>query len=499
MPRGFPITIMIVATSTRERPLLMKVPTQALILMAAVPLVFAGCTTTHPTAAFDGVNRTVRERTGNEVRWLRDDSWHESDQAVESLLRTHLTVQSALAIALLNNRSLQAQFEEIGVSQAELAQASRLKNPVITANWRPPLNGPGMVNSDYGLTQNFLDLLTLPARRKIAARNLEIAQQHLAHDILLFSEEVQTAFYMLQARQQFALRLALIVEVNEAAADVAQRQFNAGNINQLDLHSQQLAFTQSRLDLARTRATARTERERVNRLLGLWGEQTVWQITPDVPALPLDELSLDDVEAVAVTRRLDLAAARGEVVAVAYALNLKRNTRYFPGVDLGVSSERDLDGTWVLGPSIALEIPLFDQGQPEIANLTARYRQARRHFEALAVNIRSEVRESRDALIATREMAEYHQRFLLPQNRQLLGETLLQYNAMQMGNYDLLLAKQREQQAEQAAIEARRDYWIARTHLQIALGGGFTPATTSVEPSAGQTPSPSAPSHEHKH
>ncbi len=248
----------------------MKIPTQALILAAAVPLVFAGCTTPNPAAAFDGVNRTVRERTGNEVRWLRDDSWRESDQAVESLLRTNLTVQSALAIALLNNRSLQAQFEEIGVSQPELAQASRLKNPVITANWRPPLNGPGVVNSDYGLTQNFLDLLTLPARKKIAARNLEIALQRLVHDILLFSEEVQTAYYMLQARQQFAVRLALIVEVNEAAADVAQRQFNAGNINQLELHNQQLAFTQSRLDLTRTRAAARAERERLNRLMGLW-------------------------------------------------------------------------------------------------------------------------------------------------------------------------------------------------------------------------------------
>jgi len=155
------------------------------------------------------------------------------------------------------------------------------------------------------------------------------------------------------------------------------------------------------------------------------GQQTVWQITPDFPELPPEDLTLDDVEAVAVTRRLDLAAARSELAAVAYALNLKRNTRYFPGVDLGVSSERDPDGAWVVGPSIALEIPLFDQGQPEIATLAARYRQVRRHFEALAVNIRSEVRESRDALIATREMAEYHERFLLPQYRQLLGETLL--------------------------------------------------------------------------
>jgi cobalt-zinc-cadmium efflux system outer membrane protein len=123
-----------------------------------------------------------------------------------------------------------------------------------------------------------------------------------------------------------------------------------------------------------------------------------------------------------------------------------------------------------------LEIPLFNQGQPELARLAARYRQARHQFEALAVNIRSEVRAARDALLAARDAAAYHQQVLLPQNERLLGETLLHYNAMQAGNFELLLAKQREETEEKAAIEALRDYWIARVRLQTALGGAFAPA-----------------------
>ena len=199
--------------------------TKLLPLAVTVPLVFVGCTTSNPKAAFDGVSSTVTERTGQSVRWMRDDAAEtEMRQAVDALLQTNLTASSALAVALLNNRSLQAQFEEIGVSQAELAQASRLKNPVVSGSWRFPLSGPGMVNSNYGLAQNFLDLLTLPARKKIAARNLELAQQRLAHSILSFTEEVQAAFYNLQARQQFATRLGVIVEVNEAAADISRRQ-----------------------------------------------------------------------------------------------------------------------------------------------------------------------------------------------------------------------------------------------------------------------------------
>ena len=106
-----------------------------------------------------------------------------------------------------------------------------------------------MLNAEYGLAQDFLDLLMLPARKKIAARNLEGTKLRVAHEVLKLSEEVQTAFYTMQAHRQFAERLGIIVEVNEAGADLAKRQHDAGNINDLELHNQQAAYAQTRLDL----------------------------------------------------------------------------------------------------------------------------------------------------------------------------------------------------------------------------------------------------------
>jgi outer membrane protein, heavy metal efflux system len=177
---------------------------------------------------------------------------------------------------------------------------------------------------------------------------------------------------------------------------------------------------------------------------------------------------------------------------LAKAFHLKRSTRYLPGVNLGVNAEQDLDHSWLVGPTLDLEITLFDQGQPELARLNSEQRRALRRLEALAVNIRSEVREARDALIAARDAASYQEKFLLPQHQQFLAETLLQYNAMQLGNHDLLLAKQREQEAEQTAIEALRDYWIAKVRLQIAVGGTFVPAQADA-------PSNHPVSKEHQH
>src|SRR6267154_2392382 len=74
--------------------------------------------------AFQAVQQSVRERTGKAVRWEEDQVAHEqARQDVHVLLRKPLTVNTAVQISLLNNRSLQATFEEIGLSAAEVLNA----------------------------------------------------------------------------------------------------------------------------------------------------------------------------------------------------------------------------------------------------------------------------------------------------------------------------------------------------------------------------------------
>lgn len=442
------------------------------VLLAVLPVAFAGCASTNPKAAFNDVNQTVTARLGQPVQWPRNNSSsNEVANAVVSLLQTNLTVQSATAIALLNNQSLQAEFEEIGISQADLAQAARLQNPVLFGDWRFPDRPPSLVDAEYSATGNFLDLLTQPARKKIAARNLEETKLTVADKVLQLAAEAQAAFYTLQAQMQLTNRLAVIVAVNDAAADFAERQYNAGNITDLALHEQQASAAQSHLDWMQAKAEKKVDDERLNRLLGLSGEQINWTIADELPPLPKQELPLTNLQSLAVTQRLDVAAARTQAESIAAALRLQKYTRWVPGLRLGVDSEQGPDGQRVTGPTLDLELPLFDQGQPETARLAAKYRQARDHYEALKVNVCSEVRQAREALLAAREEVEFSRKTLLPLRRQVLGETLQHYNAMQASTYALLLAKEREQIAEEENIAALRDYWIARVALEHAVGG----------------------------
>ena len=108
------------------------------------------------------------------------------------------------------------------------------------------------------------------------------------------------------------------------------------------------------------------------------------------------------------------------------------------------------------GPILDLELPIFDQGQGEIAKLTAQYRQAQRELEAMAVNVRSEVREARDQLIAARDLTSYIGKRLLPTQQKALNLTLQQYNFMLKGAYDLV------------ARQAKRSRRGAQLHRSLA-------------------------------
>ena len=449
-----------------------------ILLLTALPLVFAGCTSTNPKAALDDVNKTVTARIGQPMQVA-------GSETVSALLQSNLTAQSCVAIALLNNRSLRAEYENIGISQADLAQAARLKNIVIVGSWRFPDRPPSLTDAEYSAAGDFLDLLTLPARKKIARRELEQTKLRVADNVLRLAADAQTAFYNVLSSEELARRLGVIAEVNDAAAEVAQRQSDAGNINALELQNQQASAAQARLDFMLAKAQTRADRERLNRVLGLSGAQTNWRIAEALPGLPATESPLENLESLAVSQRLDLATARSEVESVAAVLRLKKNTRLIPGLTVGVSTERSTDGQRVTGPSLGLELPLFDQGQPAVARLAAQYRQVQNHYAAMETNVRSEVRQGQDSLLAAREAAEHYAKILLPQRQKILRETLLHYNAMQKSSYELLAAKEREQIAERGYVEALRDYWIARAELEHAVGGRLSgdasPATAPMK------------------
>jgi len=154
----------------------------------------------------------------------------------------------------------------------------------------------------------------------------------------------------------------------------------------------------------------------------------------------------------------------------------------------------------VLGPTLSLDLPIFEHRRGVIGRLEAQRRQAQRHLDELAINARSEVRLASAKLDVTRHAAERYKKSLLPTRATVLEETQLEYNGMQVGLYELLAAKQAQIESVRSYIETVRDYWMARAELERALGGMIPAArvATADPPPASKSTSPAAaPTHVH--
>jgi len=418
------------------------------------------------------LEQTIRERTGKQIEWRKDSAMDDQiAHHIHALVHRPLTADNAVQVALLNNRELQATFEEIGIANADLIEAGLLKNPTFGLSARFPDRPPSATNIEMSIAQDFLDLLLIPLRKKVAASQLARTKLRVGDEILKLAVEVKTAFYQMQAQQQTLERLAAINETEAAALELSIRQHEAGNIPDLDLANQQATYSQMKLEANQVETAIRSSREKLNRLMGLWGDDTDWKILGELAPVPAHDFSQRGLESIAMNQRLDLAAAKTEVLALVQSLGLSKTYRYVGALEFGVDSERETDRQRVTGPTWNLELPIFNRGQGRISKLEAQLRQAERRVEADAIAIRADVREARDRFIAKRDLAIYYRDNLLPERHRILELTLAGYNSMLKSPYDLLLAKQNELSAEKGFIDAWRDYWIARADLERAVGG----------------------------
>jgi len=443
--------------------------------IAAVGLWVGGCASMKPGMGFDDVQRSVSERTGQKVHW--DNGSPEDSQtrdAVRALLADELTADGAVQIALLNNRNQQAVYEDLNLAQADLVQAGLLKNPVFGGEVRFATSGGG-TSVVLDLSQDFVSLLSMPLRKGRAAAQFEAAKIRVTAAVLDLAGETRVAYHELQAAEQLRELRGTVAEGMAASYEFVKRLRAAGNTRELDLSNERALYEQSKLDLATSESDVVQRREHLNELMGLWGDSLGWRIAGRLPPIPADEIPGEGLEARAVERSGDLELARREVEVAARSLGIVKPFALLQGLNTGVASEKDFDGSWSVGPSWSLPIPLFDQGQGEIGAAKARLRQGAQRYYATAVTLRARVRAAHAAVIAARERAVYIEKVVLPLREKIIEESQLQYNAMQVSAFQLLQAKRDQVEGGVQYVEALRTYWLARAKLELILSGRMPP------------------------
>ena len=447
-----------------------------------------GCASTSPKPAFDDTARMVQERSGQAIAWSEDDDRAAIDRTVAGLLGTPLTPQAAVQVALLRNRHLQATFEDLGVAQAELVQAGLLKNPTLFGSIHFPLSTGAVADGTLIGAFDFIDAFSVPAKKHIAASRLAATKARVADSVLDLAHETAAAYYAaISASQILAMRRA-VLEAGEAATEIARRLAAAGNTSELDLANREMELEALTLEALRAEAMAAGTREALTRRMGLFGMATTYALPEKLPELPKDDALPDYLESLAITQRLDLTAAHEDAQSISHELAMFRNFRLWGLIGpVEGAYEKTFAGSEVAGPGTTLELPIFDQKQAVGARLEARLRQSLDREEALAVDIRSEVREVRARVGFARKFVESYQTRIVPLREHVVQLTEERYNAMLAGVFQLVMAKQLEVEAYASLIDGLRNYWTSRSDLERAVGGRLGEQPTTNTSNAGTT------------
>ncbi|MBJ6128323.1 TolC family protein [Microvirga splendida] len=448
----------------------------------AVTLLLGGCVSFSPDAGLSvAQNVAYTELNKDVVKVTNEAEALAAQQRAEELLHRPLTADSAVQIALLKNRGLQADFNELGVSEAEYVQATLPPNPTVALS---RLGGSLELEIERQIVIGLFELATLPARAAIAQQQFRAAQFRTAEAVLRLAAETRREYYRAIAANQQVAFTQQALGTAETASELAKQLGESGSLNKLEQAREHAFYQELGAQLARARIEQKVARERLIRQLGLWGRDIEFRLPNSLPPLPARIASAKDIERRALEKRVDLQALRNDLTGVAGQFGLTNATRFVTDIELaGLSSyervksvtddgEIEKEKINRRGLEIEFTIPIFDFGATATRGAQETYMAAANRLAERAVNVRSEAREAYLRYRGNYDLARHYQGRVLPLQKRIQDEALLQYSGMLVDVSQLILDARARILSNVDAINARRDFWIADTDLKAALIGG---------------------------
>ena len=445
-------------------------------VLLTTALILTGCAGIPIDRGFSESKALVAGRGGPEITTPLLESDAERQSA--AWLAAPLTVESAQRIALTHNPRLLQQYARLGFAQADVYDAARISNPSFSL---AGLDGSaGGIQVALGLAQNFADLLYLSPRKRRASGELIRTQAQVADELLKLANEVETSYYRVMGASAVAQLRGAIAATGAASAALAQRFFEAGNINRLELNSEKAAATAARIDAERAAASVLATRTELNQLMGLLADEDHWRVATQLPMPVTAEDESTDLQKLAQAGRLDLLAARQSVGVLEDVLGITRRYRMLGDIDVGVDYEHETDGSRLLGPALKLALPIFNWGSGRVERAKAELEQARATARQIEIEVSNQVRLAHARVASARGLVETYRTQLIPQREEIVLRATESQNYMLIGQFELLQAKQQEYAAYQGYLETLADYWIARATLTKAVGARL-PSNSQIQ------------------
>lgn len=451
------------------------------IATCCLALLAAGCATqaeldqlSNPTLAFAAVQDQTSQTAGKQSVWVQSHA-----EAGATASRVHALIHgktidadTAVQVALLSNKGLQATYAQIGMSAAELWQEALPSNPKLTVGF----SQIGVARTIESLiTANIARAMTRKARMSVAEAKLRKAQLEAIEATLKLAHETRVAWINSVSAWERAGHVRQAIAAADAGSDLAMQLGKTGALPKAEQAREHVNYAELMAQLASARLEAREAKQALIRKMGVWGKETEFQVPNALPPLPRHAKRTRAVVAKALTNRIDLMIAKADLEIVARQHGLTQATRYLSDLDLtgGAEIERE-DGDDIASGIIEFDlvIPIFDTGEARMRKAEMAYMRAANLLAQRAAEIRSEAASAYETYLGRHEIARHHIEAVAPLRKVLEEQALLNNNGMITSTFELLQDVKAKVNSDLQADIAKRDFWLAEANLKAAIYGG---------------------------
>ena len=464
-----------------------KLKTTALLF---APLFLAGCVTDDvlntysvTDVGFSNVTEQVANTNGKDTVWVQN-----SHEAGEVSKRVHklvhkitINADTAVQVALLNNKGLQAAYADIGINAAQVWQEALPENPKVSIGVLG-IGAPGLeafrAIEGYAVN-NILRLATRDRRVDIADTRFRQAQKRAVLETLQLAGRTRAAWINAVGAFETVYYLNQAQIAADAASELAEQLGESGALPKAGQAREHVFYAELAGQRAEAKLAAISAKEDLTRLMGLWGNEVEYFVPDRLPRLPKKRKDNRHIEQAALKNRVDLQIAKLELEALGKSYGLTKATRYVTDFEIlaGAEAEKELDAGEIEKVKTAqvefeFVIPIFDSGKPRLRKAELAYMRAANQLAEMAVNARSEARSAHTDYNARYDIARHYRNSVLPLRTKIEEEALLTYNGMITNTFELLADTRAKTNAVLLSVNAKRNFWLSDANLDGVVVAG---------------------------
>ncbi|MDP2126325.1 MAG: TolC family protein [Pseudohongiella sp.] len=383
------------------------------------------------------------------------------------------TIASAQQLALQRSPRIASIFVELGIHEADVVQQRLRANPGMELSLMRPDSG-GRWQMEFSVSLGLLDWLS--RQRRIALAETEQARWQAQAWRLLHEElgHVRSVWLHAVAAQQ---KLQIHRELHESAtvaADFAGVLFEAGNISELELLSNQSIADQRQAQLMQAEFDAIKARNQLQQSLGLAELEniSVPERLPSVTQHAADSGPPETERLMQLAREhqpaLQLMQFEQQQKQAALALAVRRTG--LRGAGLELITERESSGERQHGFALSVEAPVFDNGDTQLSVMQGQLQLALIQQQMIEAEIRTGIRTSLQEIWSSLQQLNLLNSDELPRLQRMMALSVQEYNFMLRGTFDLLAIADLMLDARMRQVNASEQYWRSYSTLENLIG-----------------------------